>query len=117
MNPCESEGRTSAAAAATPAETNVVVLNATEKTGLAGHFASELQQLGYTKAVAVHGRPSGANQVTVVYYASGHQADGAAVAHALGISGAQPIEAAVSSLAGSASVAVVVGQDKAGAVP
>jgi hypothetical protein len=106
-----------AAGAASPSETNVVVLNGTETTGLAHHVASELTQMGYSKATALGGRPEGANQTTVVEYSGGHRADAAAVAHALGISTVQPLEGSASALAGSASVVVIVGQDKASSLP
>jgi LytR cell envelope-related transcriptional attenuator len=103
-----------AAAAASPAETSVAVLNGTETSGLAHRVAEQLHQGGYSQAAALNGRPPGANQVTVVEYASGHRADAAGVSSALGVGQAQPIEATVSSLAGSATVVVIVGLDKAG---
>jgi hypothetical protein len=102
-----------AAGAAAPAETNVAVLNGTETSGLAHRISEQLHQSGYSQAAALNGRPPGANQVTVVEYASGHRADAAGVASALGVGQAQPIEATVSSLAGSATVVVIVGLDKA----
>lgn len=92
---------------------NVVVLNGTTTTGLAHHVSEELQQHGYTKAAAQTGQPPGANQVTVVEYASGHQGDAQRVARSLGVTQAQPIESTVASMAGSASVVVIVGLDKA----
>jgi hypothetical protein len=100
-----------------PAETNVVVLNGTGTTGLAHRVSNELRQGGYTRASALNGRPPGANQVTVVEYASGHRADAQSVAHALGAAQAQAIEGTVASLAGSATVVVIVGLDKAATVP
>jgi hypothetical protein len=93
------------------------VLNGTETTGLAHRVAGQLQQSGYTKSVALAGRPSGANQTTVVQYASGHRADAEGVARALGAGQPQPMEAAVASLSGSATVVVIVGLDKAATVP
>ena len=101
------------AKAAPPAETDVVVLNGTLTTGLAHHVSAELQQSGYSQASALTGRPPGANEVTVVQYAAGHQADANGVAKALSVSHVQPIEQAVASLAGSAKVVVVVGADRA----
>jgi LytR cell envelope-related transcriptional attenuator len=103
-----------AAGAAAPAETSVAVLNGTETSGLAHRISEQLHQGGYSRAAALNGRPPGANQVTVVEYASGHRADAAGVASALGVGQAQPMEATVSSLAGSATVVVIVGLDKAG---
>jgi hypothetical protein len=107
----------SAAGAASPAETNVAVLNGTETTGLAHRISANLRQAGYTRATALGGRPPGTNQLTVVEYANGHKADAQGVAHSLGVTQVQPLEPAVASLAGSATVVVVVGADKAATVP
>jgi hypothetical protein len=95
-----------------PAETNVAVLNATEAEGLAHRTASELQQNGYSQATALNGKPPGSGQVSVVEYASGHQAEAEAVARSASITHVLPIEAAVTALASSANVVVIVGQDK-----
>jgi len=105
------------AGAASAAETNVAVLNGTGTTGLAHRISGQLRQSGYSQATALNGRPPGANQVTVVEYASGHRADAQGVANALGVGQAQPMEATVSSLSGSATVVVIVGLDKAATVP
>jgi predicted alpha/beta-fold hydrolase len=105
------------AGAASPAETSVAVLNGTETSELAHRVSEQLHRSGYSQATALNGRPPGANQVTVVEYASGHRADAAGVASALGVGQAQPMEATVSSLAGSATVVVIVGLDKAATAP
>jgi hypothetical protein len=107
----------SAATARSAAETNVVVLNGTGTTGLAHRVSTELRQSGYSRATPLGGRPPGANQVTVVEYASGHQAQAERVARSLGVAQAQPMEATVASLSGSATVTVIVGLDKAATVP
>jgi hypothetical protein len=109
----KSSSTTKQAKATPPAETSVVVLNGTEQTGLAHLISSELQQRGYSQADALDGRPPGANEATVVEYASGHQADAAGVAKSLAVSHVEPMEQAVAVLAGSAKVVVVVGTDKA----
>jgi LytR cell envelope-related transcriptional attenuator len=98
--------------AVSPAETNVAVLNATEAEGLAHRTASSLQQNGYSQATALSGKPPGSGQVSVVEYASGHKAEAEGVARSLSVSHVLPIEAAVTALAGSASVVVIVGADK-----
>jgi hypothetical protein len=98
-----------------PAETVVDVLNGTNTTGLAHRVAGDLQKGGYSQATALAGRPSGANQVTVVQYASGHQADAQSVAHSLSVSQVQPLEGSVAALAPTAPVVVIVGADKASA--
>jgi hypothetical protein len=105
------------AGAASPAETNVTVLNGTETTGLAHRVSEQLRQSGYSRATALGGRPPGTNQITVVEYASGHRADAAGVASALGAGQALPMEATVSSLTGLATVVVIVGLDKAATAP
>ena len=100
------------APAVSPAETTVAVLNATEAEGLARRMASTLQQAGYSQAAAQYGKPPGSDQVTVVEYASGHQAEAEAVAHSISVAHVLPIEAAVTALAGQANVVVIVGADK-----
>jgi len=90
----------------------VVVLNATETTGLAARTASGLHQSGYSQATALAGRPPGSGEVTVVQYASGHQAEAESVAHSLSVTHVQAIESPVAALAGSAKVVVIVGADK-----
>jgi hypothetical protein len=102
--------------AASPASTAVVVLNGTNVNGLAHNLASDLQQGGYSQAEAMNGTPPGSHATTVVEYTSGHRADAQGVASAIGVTKVQPIEAAISSLAGSATVVVVAGEDKAAAV-
>jgi hypothetical protein len=102
---------------ANAAEISVAVLNGTETTGLAHRISGQLQQTGYSQAAALAGSPPGSNQVTVVEYAAGHRSDAEAVARTLGTSQVQPIEGSVASLAPSASVAVIVGADKAAASP
>ncbi|MBA3808877.1 MAG: LytR C-terminal domain-containing protein, partial [Solirubrobacterales bacterium] len=98
---------------ASAADTTITVLNGTETAGLAHQVSASLQQHGYSQAAAVAGRPAGENQATVVEYASGHQADAEAVARSLSVSQVQPLESAVTGLAASARVVVIVGHDKA----
>jgi hypothetical protein len=100
------------APAVSPAETTVAVLNATEAEGLARRWASTLQQNGYSQATALYGKPPGSDQVSVIEYASGHQAEAEGVAHSISVAHVLPIEAAVTALAGSANVVVIVGADK-----
>jgi hypothetical protein len=102
-------------AAGNPGETVVDVLNATSTTGLAHRTAGELQKSGYSQATALAGRPSGANPSTVVQYASGHQADAQAVAHAMSVNQVHPEESSIGALAPGASVVVIVGADRASA--
>jgi hypothetical protein len=100
------------APAISPAETSVVVLNATEAEGLAHRTASQLQQAGYSQALAQSGTPPGSGQISMVEYASRHQPEAEGVARALGITDVLPVEAGVTALAGEANVVVIVGQDR-----
>jgi hypothetical protein len=98
-----------------PAEAQVAVLNGTSTPNLAHRLSASLQQSGYSQATPLNGTPPGSHQTTVVEYTSGHRAEAAQVARALGVTRVQPIEAAVSPLAGSSTVVVIAGLDKAGA--
>jgi len=98
-----------------PAEAQVAVLNGTSTPNLAHRLSASLQQSGYSQATPLSGTPPGSHQTTVVEYSSGHRAEAAQVAQALGVGQVQPIEAAVSPLAGSSTVVVIAGLDKAGA--
>ena len=95
-----------------PAETTVAVLNATEAEGLAQRTATTLQQNGYSQAAALYGKPPGSGQVSVVEYASGHKPEAEGVARSAEVTQVQPIESAVSALANSANVVLIVGADK-----
>lgn len=95
-----------------PAETTVAVLNATEAEGLARRIATTLQQNGYSQAAALYGKPPGSGQVSVVEYASGHKPEAEGVAHSAEVTQVQPMESAVSALANSANVVLIVGADK-----
>lgn len=101
------------APAVSPAETHVVVLNGTNTTGLAHKLSANLQQSGYAQSQALNGAPPGSHPTTVVEYATGHHVDAAHVAQALEVTRVVPMEAAVSSLVGSATVVVIAGLDKA----
>ena len=105
-----------AAPAASPAATSVAVLNGTNTTGLAHTLSTNLRQSGYTQATALNGTPPGSHATTLVEYTSGHRSDAQGVASALGVAQVQPMETAVASLVGAATVAVVAGADKAAAV-
>jgi hypothetical protein len=98
-----------------PAEAQVAVLNGTGTPNLAHRLSASLQQSGYSQATPLNGTPPGSHQTTVVEYTSGHRVEAARVAQALGVTQVQPIEAAVSPLAGSSTVVVIAGLDKAGA--
>jgi LytR cell envelope-related transcriptional attenuator len=100
-----------ATAVASPAETHVVVLNATETNGLAHRLSANLQQSGYTQSAALDGHPAG-RSTSVVEYASGHHTEAEHVAQTLGIAQVSPLEGAVVPLAGGATVVVIAGADQ-----
>jgi hypothetical protein len=104
------------AGAASPASTTVAVLNGTSTNGLAHSLSKDLQQSGYSQAAALSGTPPGSHASTVVEYASGHHAEAQGVASALSVTQVQPMETAVASLAGAATVVVIAGEDKAAAL-
>ena len=97
---------------ASPAETHVIVLNATEAEGLAHKLAANLRQSGYTQAVASSAKPPSARSTSVVEYASGHRTEAQHVAQTLGIGEVMPMEGAVASAVNGASVVVIAGADK-----
>jgi hypothetical protein len=101
------------APASNPSELSVAVLNGTSTTGLAHHLAADLRQSGYTHAEASSAVPPGTHATTVVQYASGHRADGQAVAKALNVTRVQPMEASTASLVSQATVVVLAGADQA----
>jgi hypothetical protein len=99
-------------AVASPAETRVVVLNGTETNGLAHRISANLQQSGYAQSAALEAHPPG-RSTSVVEYASGHGTEARQVGQTLGIAQVQPLESAVSPLAGGATVVVIAGADQA----
>jgi hypothetical protein len=99
--------------AASPAQVHVVVLNATETTGLAHALASSLRDEGYSQAQALSARPPSARSTSVVEYAGGHHAEAQRVAQALAITETTPLEEAIGPLVEGASVVVIAGADKA----
>jgi predicted alpha/beta-fold hydrolase len=90
-----------------------VVLNGTSTAGLAHHLAADLQQSGYTRAVALAGVPPGTHANTVVLYTHGHRADAQAIARTLNVTQVQAMETTIASLVGSATVVVLAGADQA----
>ena len=85
------------------------MLNGTTTTGLAHLVSGELRQSGYSRAPPLNGRPPGANQVTVVEYTRGHRADAEGVARSLVVTRCSRSKRPSASLAGSATVVVIVG--------
>ncbi len=105
-------GRHGHVAVATPAETHVIVLNATEAEGLAHKLAGNLRQSGYGLALASSAKPPSARSTSVVEYASGHRTEAQHVGQTLGIGEVTPIEGAVAAVVNGTSVVVIAGADK-----
>jgi hypothetical protein len=101
--------------AAARAAMTVTVLNATETEGLAHRTAAQLQRSGFSQAVALGGKPTGANQSTVVEYAPGQKKNAEEVARTLSVATVQPLEESVTALADSAQVVVIVGANSGAA--
>jgi hypothetical protein len=99
--------------AANPAETRVVVLNATETPELAHHLSANLQQSGYTESTPLSAHPSESRTTTVVEYVPGHRLDAQHVAQTLGVSQVAPLSSSTQALVGQATVAVIAGADQA----
>lgn len=94
-----------------PAEVSVVVANGSGATGVAARNAERLAGSGYT-TVATTNAP--ATTTSVAYYASGAEADAAAVAQALGITApVQPMPTPPPVELDGATVLVVIGTDEA----
>lgn len=103
------------AAASGPGQIRVVVLNATETTGLAHALASSLRGVGYSRAQALSARPPSARSSSIVEYTGGHRSEAQRVAQSLSIAETAPLEEAIGPLVEGASVVVIAGADKASA--
>lgn len=104
-----------AAAGSRPSEIEVAVLNGTAVSGLAGRFGDRLERDGFNLG-AVTNSTSSFSQ-SVVMFARGHKPEARMVARDLGIGNVTLMTAAVASTAAGAPIAVIVGEDRAGAPP
>jgi hypothetical protein len=89
---------TNAGAPSDPATLSVAVINSTQRNG-------------YRKATFLTAQPASTLATSVVMYGPGHHADAEAVAQVLGIGSVETIDSATRSLAGTAAVVVVAGDD------
>jgi hypothetical protein len=95
-----------------PSTVTVAVLNGTTVTGLAGTTGQKVVAAGFRLGnVATASQQQRAE--SVVLYSPGSSRQARAVARRLGISQIEPVDAQSASLAGAATVVVVVGADKA----
>lgn len=102
---------------AVPGELTIVVLNGTTQIGWAGENVTRLADAGYTAASAADAAAEG--ETTTIFVAEGREADGAAVAAAIGLPEA-PVQPKGESVAkdgsadAEAQVVVVLGADSVG---
>ena len=94
-----------------PADVNVAVLNGTSIPGLAGNVADDVQRSGFQLGSVTNSRKQ--YQQTVVMFGQGQQKAATRVAHVLGVTPVQPIDAQTRSLAPNANVVVIAGVDRA----
>ena len=94
-----------------PKNVTVSVLNGTAVSGLAGRYGDELSAKGY-QLDAVTNTPS-SFATSVVFYKRGHRPEARRVARRLKIKKLRLMTADIASIAASAVVAVVVGEDRA----
>lgn len=97
-------------AAGAPGSVTFSVLNGTGVDGLAKQVADELEAAGYLRGNVTNASAQKAE--SAVLYAQGARGDALAVARELEVSQTEPIDPASRSLAGDASVVVVVGADQ-----
>ena len=96
-----------------PASVTVAVLNATQVTGLAGRFGQRVSGAGFRLGnVATASQQQRAE--SVVLYRPGQSRQARAVGRKVGISQIEPVDAQSATLAGTATVIVVLGGDKSG---
>jgi hypothetical protein len=91
----------------------VAVLNGTSIPGLAAQIGDRVDADGFTLGTVSNASQTGGQRAnSVAMYARGHERDARAVARKLRIGTVQPIDAESQSIAGDASVVVIVGSDK-----
>ena len=93
-----------------PGDINVAVLNGTSIPGLAGRVGDDVQRSGFQLGSVTNSRKQ--YQQTVVMFGQGQQKAATRVAHVLGVTPVQPIDAQTRSLAPNANVVVIAGVDR-----
>jgi LytR cell envelope-related transcriptional attenuator len=96
-----------------PKSITVAVLNGTTVTGLAATVADKVEQAGFTRGNTTNALTQGQQAESVVEYSRGNLRAAQLVAKKLGISQKEPIDPQTQSVAGDATVTVIVGADKA----
>jgi hypothetical protein len=102
-----------AAAPVAPDKITVAVLNGTTIPGLAAQVGDRVDAEGFTLGtVSNASQTQGPRANSVAMYASGHRRDASQVAKKLNIRNIAPVDSNSQSIAGDASVVVIVGSDK-----
>jgi hypothetical protein len=96
-----------------PSKITVAVLNGTNSNGLASQIADQLQQQGFVRGNTNNALTQGQQTQSVVEYSANNKAAAQLVANKLAISDTEPIDPQTQQRAGDASVAVIIGADKA----
>jgi len=94
-----------------PGDISVAVLNGTSTPGLAGRVGDDVTSSGFKLDTVTNSRKS--FQQTVVMFGPGEEPAANKVAHVLGVTPVQPIDAETRALAPSADVVVIAGADRA----
>jgi len=102
------------AVALKPGSITVAVLNGTTVTGLAATFADKVEQAGFRRGNTNNALTQGQQAESVVEYSDGDIRAAQLVGKKLGISQTEKIDPQTQTLAGDATVTVIVGADKAG---
>ena len=101
------------ATAVAPDKITVAVLNGTTIPGLAAQVGDRVDAEGFTLGtVSNASQTQGQRANSVAMYAAGHERDASVVARKLGIRNVERVDANTRSIAGDASVVVIVGSDK-----
>jgi hypothetical protein len=106
----ETRERTSAVV---PSEVEVAVLNGTAEPGLAAKVGDDVEANGFVVGDVTNSETP--FEDTVVMFTPGNEREAQAVATKLGITRIQPMDAETRAAAGDAGVAVIAGEDRAGA--
>jgi hypothetical protein len=94
-----------------PAEIEVAVLNGTSVPGLAATYGAKVQAKGFKKGPVTNS--SSTFESSVVMFKPGHKPEAELVGKRVSIPKTQPINGEIEGVAGTAPVAVVVGEDNA----
>jgi len=101
-----------AATPVAPDSITVAVLNGTSIPGLAAQVGDRVDAEGFTLGTVSNAQASGQRANSVAMYSTGHERDAEQVAKKLNIGNVSRIDANSQSIAGDASVVVIVGTDK-----